>query len=350
MSAPTVQRGQVWAPVLFLVLGTPIVVDLLFGAFTVTNLGALVPTVPAYGFAALLIRGTARRHGAGWQAVIILGIAFSVIAECLIVQTSLSPSPERAWGRAAGVNWTYLVWTMGYFSGWCIPLSIQLTELVFPQHRAQRWLTPLGMGVVAIAFVGMGIRTGYNWTHVTAPRMTGLPIYTPPLSTLGAAALAAGCLIVLGVVVARRPLRSRTLADRPAPAPFGVTVAGLVAGGLWFVLLIPSVTGGALTRVPPAVAIMAASTVAVATATVVHHWSRSRSWGDQHRLALVTGAMTASMGFGFLANHLTGTDLFGKVVLNVAALLGLAFIASRLRSRAVPDDRTRLLTRDGGTP
>lgn len=65
-------------------------------------------------------------------------------------------------------------------------------------------------------------------------------------------------------------------------------------------------------------------------------------WGDRHRLALISGALTASMAAGFLANHLAAIDLLGKVILNLAALAGLLLLHRRLRDQnsprlAVPD-------------
>lgn len=100
-----------WAPRLFLLLCAPVVVDLLFGATQASSIVALVPETLTYGCAALLIRGLARHRGAGWATAITWGVTFAVLAECLIVQTSLAPltGPHAGWGRALGVNWPYLV-------------------------------------------------------------------------------------------------------------------------------------------------------------------------------------------------------------------------------------------------
>src|SRR5262245_21637843 len=91
---------QPWGPWLFLLLCAPVVVDLLFGAVQVHTLVALIPTVLTYGCAALLIRGVARRKGAGWPSILAWALAFVVVAECLIVQTSLAPAggDDGGWG------------------------------------------------------------------------------------------------------------------------------------------------------------------------------------------------------------------------------------------------------------
>src|SRR5437763_1328614 len=113
-----------WGPPLFLIVCAPVVVDVLFGATSVSNIVALVFEVPTYGLAALLIREVARRRGAGWPTIVVWGVAFTLVSECLVVQTSLAPlsglQTDPLWGRAFGVNWPYLTWALGYVSLWGI--------------------------------------------------------------------------------------------------------------------------------------------------------------------------------------------------------------------------------------
>lgn len=213
---PGAARPRTLAPVVFLVVCAPVVVDLLFGATQLTTIAGLIPEITTYGFAALLIRGFARRLGAGWPAVLTSGIAFAVIAECLIVQTSLAPQagPSAGWGRWAGVNWTYLIWALGYESGWAIALSIQLTDLLFTARRHQVW--PRGRPLIALAAFSLlaAIPTWYNWTHIIAPRLLHQPVYQPPVFTLVAAAAVAIALIAVGWWLARQ--RPRPATPRPA--------------------------------------------------------------------------------------------------------------------------------------
>jgi hypothetical protein len=320
---------------LFLVVCAPVVVDLLFGAFTVSFPLPLVPTALTYGLAALLIRAV-MRPGRWWPAVVLLGAAFVVVAECLIVQTSLAPSPSRAWGRAAGVNWTYLVWALGYLNLWPIALSIQLTELIFPHHRDQPWLGRRGTVVVVIVFVAAAVPTWFNWTHIAAPGITHLPVYDPPPGTLLVAGAVAAGLVVVGRVAARSPDRPYAPASWPAPVPAVVGVTALLAGLGWFGLLIPAVTGNALTTLPPAVAIALAVALAIMTGVALVRWSRTAAWTDSHRLALIAGALVASMAAGFPANHFSTVDLVGKIILNLATIVGLGVLYRRVRRTSPP--------------
>ena len=78
---------------------------------------------------------------------------------------------------------------------------------------------------------------------------------------------------------------------------------------------------------------------AAAAFLVVRHWSASSAWQDTHRLALVFGALVASMLVGFVASGIVlPTDLIGKLVLNVIAVLGLSSLAWRLHQRKTTKD------------
>jgi hypothetical protein len=309
------------APRLFLLLCAPVVVDLLFGATQASSIVALVPETLTYGCAALLVRGLARHRDAGWVTVIIWGVAFAVLAECLIVQTSLAPltGPHAGWGRALGVNWPYLVWATGYESCWAIALPIQLTDLLFPAHRESPWPGRRGRLILAIVFVLGAIATWYNWTRITAPALTHQPPYQPPLLVLFIALTVAIGLGVLGTLLPRRRLRTSSR----APGPVFVGAAVSLAAALWFALLVPEVDSG-IAAIPAVFPIGAALLVAVAIGILLRRWSGTPGWTDRHRLAVVIGALTASMAAGFVANRFGAVDLMVKAGLDVAALVGLA--------------------------
>jgi hypothetical protein len=64
-----------YAPVLVLLMVSPLVAEVCFGAIPVSNLGALLPGLAAYGGGAVLIRELARRRGSGWGRIALLGAA-----------------------------------------------------------------------------------------------------------------------------------------------------------------------------------------------------------------------------------------------------------------------------------
>ena len=79
------------APIVVLIFLSPVITELLAGTECLSNIWLLIPEMAVYGFAALLIREVVRRKGRGWGTMLLLGIAFAIAEECVILQTSLTP-------------------------------------------------------------------------------------------------------------------------------------------------------------------------------------------------------------------------------------------------------------------
>jgi hypothetical protein len=106
-----------YLPVFVLLLLSPVVAEFVFGATPVSNLGGIVPLVFFYGGGAVLIRGLGRRRGPGWRPIILLGAAYGIFEEGLVIQSMFNPelfNAARVGGRAMGVNWIWSAWTVGY--------------------------------------------------------------------------------------------------------------------------------------------------------------------------------------------------------------------------------------------
>jgi len=78
------------APALTLLILSAVIVEILFGTIYLIIITALIPEIGFYGGAALLIRYAVRRLHRGWFSILLLGLAFAVFEEFLIVQTSIS--------------------------------------------------------------------------------------------------------------------------------------------------------------------------------------------------------------------------------------------------------------------
>ena len=108
------------APALTLAVLSAVIVELLFGSTYLTSISSLLPEIGFYGGAALIIRYVVRRHHRGWISIFLLGLAFAVFEEFLVVQTSVSPflfaglNFSQIYGRFLGVNWIYFLWAIGY--------------------------------------------------------------------------------------------------------------------------------------------------------------------------------------------------------------------------------------------
>lgn len=319
-------------PLLVLLVLSPVVVDVLFGATPISTLVALIPEILTYGCIAIVFRELVRRRGRGWRALVLLGLAYALIEECVIVQTSLAPMPGGdGSGRAFGVNWIYLVWALGYECVWSILIPVQLVDITFGRTRGTAWLRRRGLVVVALVFVVGAVVAWHTWTRVVRVGYLHQPPYSPPLLPVVAA-------VVLAVVLTCAALLSRSgdrygASERPVPSPTATAFAATGLGVLWFASTVMFPHLGTWTRViHPVVPALVACAVAATTFVAFHRWTSSHRWHDGHRLAAIAGALVASMGCGYVVNAFPGVvDLVGKSVLDVAALGWLAVLYHRRR-------------------
>lgn len=329
------------APVVTLLVLAPVIAEVLWGATHLTTLFLLIPEIGVYGCGALIIRALVRYRCKGWSSILLLGIAFAIAEECLILQTSLYPlfaaDLQHIYGRAFGVSWVYLLFSLGYESVWGIVLPIQLTELIFPDRRDDPWLGKRGLVIAAIFFLLASTVAWYSWTQ------RAVRIYYPELTyrpSLLAIVIALTAIVVLAAVALRPGLSPHSVhkTARPAPSPWLVGCIAFVLALPWFGLAI--LHYGLVPSLPAIIPIVIGLALAGAIFFLVRYWSANPGWQDAHRLALVFGALIASMLVGFIASGIAlPVDLIGKLVLNMLAVLGLAYLAWRLhRGKAAQGD------------
>lgn len=336
----TAATPQTWgraAPIVTLFLLPAIIAELLYGSTPITNPTPLVPEILVYGSAALLIRELVRRRGTGWLGIVLLGIAFAVAEECVILKTSLFPGlfgidPQHVYGRALGVNWVYLVFLVGYETVWAIVLPIQLVEVIFPDRRDGAWLDGRGLAAATILFVIGSAAAWYLWTHVALQRFPAAQGYRAPVLTV-ALALATIAVLMALTLGRRRSAHAPQVAERRAPRPWLVGVTAFLLALAWLVLTVTAF--GVAPSMNPVIPILLALALAGGTVLLVRRWARGSDWRDAHRMALVFGAMVASMLMGFGVVGVLGgpVAVVGKLVLNLVAVGLLAALAFQTRRR-----------------
>ena len=274
------------APVITLLLLSPFIGEVLFGATRITTLFVLLPQIGTWGCAALIIRDVVRRRRGSWRAILLLGVALAIAEECLIQQTSLAPlagvDPEHSYGRALGVNWVYFLWALGYESVWIVALPIQLVELIFPGRRDEPWVGRRGLVIAGAVFGLASFVAWYSWTQMYLPRYFPELAYRVPGSAEGIASVA----IITLVVAALRQHggeHGRPESHRSTPRP---ELAGLVAFVLalpWFALVF--LAYGAAPSLPWAIPLLAGVALAGGSYWLIANWCRSPAWNDSYRLA-----------------------------------------------------------------
>jgi hypothetical protein len=93
-----------------------------------------------YGSGALLARELKVRWNKGYVSLFILGAAYGVIEEGLMVKTFFDPGWMDlgilgVYGRWYDVNWVWAEWLTIYHAIFSIVIPITLTELAFPDLR-----------------------------------------------------------------------------------------------------------------------------------------------------------------------------------------------------------------------
>ncbi len=135
--------------ILFLFVLSPFIGEVLSGStpplafinpFTIAFLGSL------YGSGALLVRDYARRWRKGWRSILLLGAAYGIIEEGILVRSFFSPTWKdlgvlATYGRWLGVNWVWAEWLAIYHAIFSITIPIFLVEQYYPKSKGQIWLT-----------------------------------------------------------------------------------------------------------------------------------------------------------------------------------------------------------------
>jgi hypothetical protein len=323
------------APVLVLAALAVVVPEILFGSTPLPEPGRILVTLPIYAGGALLIRELARRRRVGWIGIAMLGAAYGLIEEGLVLGSIFSPNLFNAalvGGRLFGVNWTWTQWTLGYHAVWSISIPILLTELLFPDRRTEPWLGRIGLAVAGLVYlVGVIFMT-------LIMRLAVDPGFSPPLIPY----IAAGVIAVGLALLALRqpgalPLASSSAASTASrqfvPPSWLVAGLSLIVAGAWFgLLLLPGPVKSTGWVVLPMVLALALVTGLV---VLVRRWSGSLGWTDLHRLALASGPLVVHTLYGivYVAPLQTSGRVSHAVASAVAAVL-LTLFAYRLRERS----------------
>jgi MFS family permease len=333
------------APLATLIFLSPVLVELLPGIIRVSFLWLLVPEMAVYGVAAVLIREAARRLHRGWATILLLGIAYAVAEECLILQTSLTPqffpASTSSFGWAVGVQWIYLVAMLGYESVYAIVLPIALTELLFPDRRDDPWLSQRGIVIALVVFLLGCASVWWFWTHVglyETMRAYGYGDlvqrpYQIPLLNIGLALVAIVVFIALGLGL---PRPAEKPATKHAWSPWILGLIAFIFGLFWWVMVgLPYIPASVFRGASPLIPIVIGLIWAMLAMVVISSLSSNRKgWQDRHRLALIFGAELASMIGGTLVILAAPrVDKIGKLVLDLIALILFVALAWLLRKR-----------------
>jgi nitroimidazol reductase NimA-like FMN-containing flavoprotein (pyridoxamine 5'-phosphate oxidase superfamily) len=307
------------SPALTLFLLSPFVGELLSGSSPPAEYFALPGFILLhllYGGGAVLARELKVRWRLGVGSLILLGCAYGVVEEGIMVASFFNPGwvdlgALGVYGRWLGVNWVWSVGLTVYHALVSITAPVLLVELAYPSRRDEPWLSKRWLVAVAVAFVGDVLFGVVGFSAM-------LGYYAPATHLLGALAVAA-----LFVLTARRlPADFLRRGVKPPRRPrfffaMGLLGALLSAVGLY---VLPNISG-----LPPIVPIVAIAAVAMLIIMYLSgfEWRRAT---PVHVFAVASGSLAVFVPISLIQefdetrlDNTTGMGLVG--LLFVAGLI-----------------------------
>jgi len=312
--------SNIW-PVIVLYILSPVIAELLFGSTPASRSGQLIFESFFYGSGALLIRDIARRYKLGWTSVIVFGIAFGVIEECLLLQSAFNPhflGNDLSFGRTVGVNWVWAEFIIGYHSIWSITIPVLLTELVFPDKSNQPWLSKTGLGITSGIYILSCVAF-----YTTFQKLTGF-------STSFIHYLISGLVALALIALAFNLPSNRTIKYKLKIRSSFIT--GLIAfGGSIFWLFLFSLIFKQGSGLPAwIIEALGAVTILVMTFLIAGGLEQIRS--DKYRFSLAFGCLMASLLFGLFV-LIQSNNILDQVcqIIFIAISVGLLILLKRRR-------------------
>jgi len=292
---------------LVLALLAPLCAEVSLGTVPLRMAWAWLVFAPIYAGGALFLREILRRTGGGYGNLLLLGVAYGLFEEGLVLQSLTSPHLYGAagWGpRLLGVNTAYTELNLVYHALFSVTVPVILVEFLFPRHGPAPYLRR--GGVVA---AGLSTLLGGALLRVSVPPSED-PGYAMPALAVAIVALLTVAVVVLAPRVRLHPARRRT-----APATPAVGVAAALAT-LGFLALLRPLGGATHSRSMTGAALLLA-------AALYAGWTFD--WTARHRVAASFGALAGHSLFGLAATAETLADrLFLAGITLLTVVLGVA--------------------------
>ncbi|GII60249.1 hypothetical protein Skr01_03340 [Sphaerisporangium krabiense] len=345
MNARDLPKGRRRAASLLAVI-TPVIAELTLGNPPLSRIWLMLLWIPIYGAGTVLIRELVRRRRGGWPSILLLGLAYGIVEEGLVLQALSSPTMYGVAGwapRFLGINSAYAELNLVYHAVFSVALPILLADLVFPSLRDRPYLKRTGVVVAGVVFVLGGLLL-----RVTVATSID-PGYQAPVTVPAGCVAAVALLAVVALRVLPPPALDASVASPSSvdgtragavPGSWAVGGFGVVAGFGYLALLFPfggadqpAFTHGGWVAAP----MLGAAVLAVVAGWLVRRWTASGGWTDRHGLCLAGGALVGHTAFGVVANAATLAD---KLELSALGLVTVGLLALLGRRRPAPA-RTR---------
>ncbi len=245
-----------------------------------------------YGCGAIIARELVIRWEKGWPSLLLLGFAYGIYEEGLMVRSFFDPNwvdlgNLGVYGRVAGVNWVWAEHLTIYHALISIAASVAFTEMLYPKRQTESWVTSrkwwLANWVVLLLTLPLGkLMAPYNapdgWVLLTWLSIFGL---------MGLARLVPGQFL---------PPRARQ-----APPPRRFFLTGFIGMFIQFFIIY---SGSDNEAYPFPVAMLLLISYDLFILWLVLRWNGNGiAWDDRHRMALINGGLSFFLVFGPLTTN-----------------------------------------------
>jgi len=314
------------SPALVLFFLAPAIGELLSGSSPPVeffNPFALLLLSSLYGSGALIVRELKVRWNKGYVSLLILGAAYGIIEEGLMVKSFFDPEWMDlgilgVYGRWHDVNWVWAEWLTIYHATFSMAIPITLVELAFPERRSESWISSKKLAGLSILLAA-----------VTALGYFGLTTYKPPLLQY---MLAFAVVVVLLFLAWRMPPNIGKKGRKGPKKPSRMALIGfLVATSLFFLFM-----AGAYIVPQPPVLIM----IGMALIAAIFGFLRRLKWDAGtlcQKFALSAGATSFLIVLAPIQEFDTNRpdSPRGMLIVGIVALTLLILLRRRLRLYAV---------------
>jgi hypothetical protein len=269
------------SPAIFLFLLAPVCGELLSGSAPPVEFFTPLTFIMLcllYGGGAVLVREMAFRWRKGWVSIMILGAAYGIIEEGLMVKSFFDPGWMDigilgSYGRWLGVNWVWTVELTIYHAVISIGIPILITTLLFPSWKNTAWVSK-GLFVSIFVFFILDVIFGF----------LALTSYRPPLVPYLAALVATAGLILLARHIPD-PKPGQVDSNDISQFRFGLT--GFITTILFFLTawVLPNFT------LSPIVLILLFGCIVWVAGTLVWRMSGRGNWQSGQLAGLVSGIL-----------------------------------------------------------
>lgn len=311
-----------WKPVLTLLFLSPVVAELLSGSTPLLqfiNPFTLFLLTGLYGSGAIIVREIVKRWGKGWESILLLGAAYGMLEEGVMVKSFFDPGwPDlgllATYGRWLGVNWVWAEWLTIYHAIYSITIPILLVELLFPNHRHDLYL---GNKSIVFFFALIFLIVVFGHVFLTSYRLTIIELLV--------------CLFAMSILIyLAKKIRLRRLVE------FGIHVRdrwfwllGTISGFTYFIIIfnyLPSI------GIPVIVTMAIGLGFTGLIASLVLYASR-KGLSESNELSLASGFLSLLFFISFIleANKPGAENYTGQVVVSILFILSLIFLSCKIR-------------------